>query len=137
MAKTTEKKEFKLEQVCALWKRTSKKGLDFFTGKLGKSVELMAFYNTNKKNPKEPDLRIYAVGDNEKLGKEPILSLWCNLTKTGKKVLNGTFEGKKVIGFIKENASEKQPYISVYFREVEKPQVTEGTEEEKAVSLPF
>ena len=53
----------KLEQVFALWKRTSKEGKTYFSGKdyLGNNVT--AFYNTEKKNLKEPDMRVYLRDD--------------------------------------------------------------------------
>lgn len=46
----------------ALWIKTSGKGMSFMSGTLdidGKKVEVVAFLNSNKKNPKEPDWRLY------------------------------------------------------------------------------
>lgn len=45
-----------------MWKRTSKKGAEFFTGNinLGDSVlEFVVFSNDKGDNPKRPDFRIY------------------------------------------------------------------------------
>ena len=113
--KTTEtKKEFKLEQAFALWKQKSKDGKKTYLSAKG----LIGFYNTKKKNPKEPDLRVYGVNEKNDLTKEPVCSLWCNVSEnTKKKYLTGTYEDKKVVGFIYEGDNEKAPYLSVYFRE--------------------
>lgn len=113
----------RLEGVCALWKRTSANGKTYFTGQTeDKQTFLTAFYNTDKKNLKEPDLRIYTRDADGNLSKEPWLSLWCNATKKGKKVLSGKLDGKKVVGFIKVDANEKQPYISIYFDQDKLPE---------------
>lgn len=106
-----------LEQVFAMWKQTAKSGKSYFTGKY-KGDELRGFYNSNKKNPNEPDVKIYTVKDGE-LSKEPILVLWCNATDSGKKYLSGKIADSRVVGFINEkaNAENKQPYFSVYYSE--------------------
>lgn len=124
---TTEtKKEFKMEQAFALWKNTSKSGSEYFTGSDGKT-KLVAFYNGKKKNPKEPDLRVYAQDKDGKAEKDELVSLWVNVSKNGKKYLSGKLGEKRLVGFINENAKEKQPYVSVYFSdEQEKPQTTEA-----------
>lgn len=141
--KTTEtKKEFKLTQAFALWKNQSKdKKTTYFTGGTDDGRKITAFYNTHKKNPKEPDMRIYAVeGEKRELSKEPICSLWCNVSeKTKKKFLTGSYNGKKVIGFINDGKNEKAPYLSVYYRE-DGNFVKEEKEEEQVTiddDLPF
>ena len=118
MSNTTAKKQ--MEQVFALWKRKSKDGkTTFFSGKYGEKF-LTAFYNTDKKNMKEPDMRVYIQDDNGELSKEVFVSLWCNATKDGKKkYLSGKINGKRVVGFIKADATEKQPYISVFWSDDE------------------
>ena len=115
-------------QVLALWKKTSKDGKkSFFTGACNeKECYLTAFYNTNKKNLKEPDLKIYARDDENNLSKEPILSLWCNASKNGKKYLTGKMDGKRVVGFINGNGNEKAPYISVYWSDEEEKTETKS-----------
>ena len=124
MSNTTAEKK-RLQGVFALWKRKSKDGKKtYFSGQLeDKSGYLTTFYNTNKKNLKEPDLRVYLededgefVTDDEGRTIE-FCSLWVNATKQGKKYLSGKLNGKRLVGFINESASEKQPYISVYFSE--------------------
>lgn len=128
--KTT--REFKLNQVFALWKNTSKEGKSYFSGKYGEA-QVTGFYNTKKQNPKEPDLRIYSVDADKKLSKEPILSLWCNVSKSGNKYLSGKLEGKRVIGFINEKATadNKIPYISIYWSEDQEQKQEENKPVEK------
>lgn len=120
MAKATKTQETKQErkQAFALWKRKAKSGKSFFTGKAGE-LKLTGFYNTEKKNLKEPDIRIYTVDKEGNLSKEEYVSLWCNSSKNGKKYLTGKFDGQRLVGFINEKATEenKQPYVSVYFSE--------------------
>ena len=142
MSKTAEKKN-SLKQVLALWKREGKKGTSYFSGKVDDGTfendfKVTAFYNTEKKNLKEPDLKIYARDDEGNLSKEPMLSLWCNPTKDGKKkILSGKLDGKRVVGFINENATEKQPYISVYFSDDEFPAAEKSEEKPKQKKVPF
>lgn len=42
----------------ALWKKTSAAGRVYFTGNVG-DEKVVAFLNRDKRNPNEPDLRIY------------------------------------------------------------------------------
>ena len=132
----TTKKEFTMEQAFALWKNKGKDGKVYFTG-----GDLIAFYNTMKKNPKEPDLRIYKKAPKgEKLGEE-LTSLWCNVSKAGKKYLTGKYNDKKVVCFINEKANEKQPYISAYYSDskppVEQTTLTDAVKVDNNGDLPF
>ena len=126
--KTNQKK-----QVFALWKRTSKEGKTYFTGKYDE-VEVRGFYNGKKQNPKEPDMRVYAVDGNKNLSKDELVSLWCNVSKGGKKYLSGKLNGKYVVGFIndKATAENKQPYISLYWSEEQEQQKEAPAKETKA-----
>lgn len=130
---TAEKKEFKLEQVFAMWKQKSKNGNAYFSGRLD-GAKIRGFYNTNKKNPKEPDIRIYGIAENGDLTKEEIISLWCNATKNGKKILSGQYMGKRVVGFINSKATEenKMPYFSVYWSEDQEQESKPEKETKKA-----
>lgn len=122
---TQTKKEFTLKQVFAMWKRTSKNGkTTFFTGKDIDGREIRGFYNTNKQNPKEPDIRIYHLTESGELEKEVYVSLWCNAKDNGKKYLSGKIDGLRVVGFInsKATAENKQPYFSVYWSDGEEKQ---------------
>lgn len=115
MAKTkTEETKQKMEQAFAMWKNTSKKGTQYFSGS-SSDGKLIGYYNTNKKNPKEPDIRVYLQDAEGNLSKEEYTSLWCNVSKAGKKFLSGKIGEKKIVGFINEKATEKQPYFSCYF----------------------
>ena len=122
MPKTTQKNITKkeMEQVFALWKRKAKSGLKYFTGAcdIGEHKGMViAFYNQDKKNPKEPDLRIYeqVKKDGKYERGEEICGLWVNVAKESKKkYLTGTLDGQRVVGFMYEGDNEKAPYISVY-----------------------
>lgn len=49
------------KSIGALWAKKSTKGADYFSGTIelnGEKIQIVAFYNANKKNPKEPDYRI-------------------------------------------------------------------------------
>lgn len=137
---TAEKKQRK--SIIALWKKRSKDGKKtYFTGKMEDGTNenefyLTAFYNTDKKNLKEPDMRVYARDDEGNLSKEPILSLWCNATKNGKKVLSGKIDGKRVIGFINQNAKENQPYISIYWSDEQTPKAETKEEPKQTKKAP-
>ena len=122
--KTVEnKKEFTMEQAFALWKKQSKKGTTFFTGK-----GIVGFFNTNKKNPKEPDMRVYYTDEEGKAQKEPFVSMWCNVSKNGKKYLTGKLDGERLVGFINESGNEKRPYVSVYYSTDKEPVQAEQKE---------
>lgn len=116
MTNNTEKSK-KLEQAFALWKHKAKSGSAYFTGGTRENP-IIAYYNTKKKNPKEPDLRVYKLIENE-IGDE-ICSLWVNSNDNGKQWLTGKFNDKKVVGFIYKGDNEKRPYISVYYQEDKK-----------------
>jgi uncharacterized protein (DUF736 family) len=131
--KTVEKKkEFTMEQVVALWKKESKNGNPYFSGvAYPDEVYVTGFFNTNKKNPKEPDLRIY-LNTKDGIEKEEWLSLWCNVSANGKKYLTGKLGKKRVVGFINEKDNSKAPYVRVYFSE-DRQQKIETAEEPKEV----
>lgn len=107
----------KMTPVFALWKKTAKDGKPYFTGKTELGQDLTAFFNGNKKNPKEPDLRVYTRDAEGNLSKEPYISMWCNVSKSQRKYLSGKIGDKRVVGFINDNAGGKRPYISVYLSE--------------------
>ena len=135
----------KREHVFTLWKRQSKDGKkSYFSGRVENTGEnLTAFYNTNKKNLKEPDLRVYLRDDSGNLSKEPFVDLWCNPTNKGKKILSGKFNGKPVIGFINENASvyvfNDLPVAEVAKEEKQEAKTNKGKkfEELSQEELPF
>ena len=138
MATKTEKKvenktkAFTMNQAFALWKKKSKNGNTYFTGK-----GIRGFFNTNKKNPKEPDLRVYMTTEDGSLSETPLVSMWCNVSKNGKKYLTGKLEGKRVVGFINDTDNDKRPYVSCYFSEDTEPVETAVQEEIKLDKEPF
>lgn len=111
------KQEVKLTEAFVLWKNKAKSGLDYFKGMDLNKVKLVAFYNSTKKNPKEPDVRIYTVNAEGKQDKE-VASLWENVSKNEKRYLTGsTDEKEKLVAFYGDESDEKKPYIRAYFKE--------------------
>lgn len=113
--------ETKLEEAFVLWKHTAKSGLTYFSGNTPKnnkdSFSLVGYQNTNKKNPKEPDIRIYTLDDEGNQADE-VCSLWENTAKSGSKYLSGlTNEKDNIVAFFNEvNETTKIPYIRAYYK---------------------
>lgn len=106
-----------LEEAFALWE--SKKGDKvYYTGKTSgdKGVRLVAFINEVKKNPNQPDIKVYEQVEKGK-DKPEVASLWQNKSKAGKLYYSGTDnEKKKIVGFINDDTqSGKYPSIRVYY----------------------
>ena len=84
------------------------------------STYYVGFYNTKKKNPNEPDLRVHIKEPDGVAGKE-VASLWCNTSKAGNKYLTGHLnnaEKTKLVGFLSgKNKPEKAPDIRIYKQE--------------------
>lgn len=115
-----EKREFNLDEAFVLWRNEAKSGIHYLSGfvseKLGKTG-LVGYFNTNKNNPKEPDVRVYELDKDRKQGKE-VAALWETLSKQNVRYLTGlTDEKEKLIGFYGKENEEKRPYIRVYFQE--------------------
>ena len=128
------------QQACVLWKKTSKAGKTYFTGILskdGKDVYVTAFYQLEKKNPEQPDLRIYEQDEKGSIKEKSILDLWCNVSKAkNKKYLSGKLAGKRVVGFVlDEKAGSKRPYISIYWSEEQAKKETPAKQEAPALNL--
>ena len=114
--KVEERKE--LEEAFALWSNTAKSGIEYLSGKV-EGMKLIAFINKEKKNEKEPDIRVYEL-INDEISKEAVASLWKNVSKNGNYYLSGTDnENKKLVGFYNTNFIEfpNRPYIRVYYSE--------------------
>lgn len=115
-----EVKEFKLPEAFVLWENTSKAGMKYLSGNTSEELhtKLVGFYNTNKKNPKEPDIRIYDIDSDGNQGNE-VCSLWENISKNETRYLTGsTNEQEKIIAFynnVEENPS--RPYIRAYYKQ--------------------
>ena len=114
---TTKNTKSDLQEVLALWE--NKKGdTVYYTGKTAgdKPIRIVAFVNTTKKNPNQPDIQIYEQV--EKGEERPqIASLWQNKSKAGKIYYGGQDnENKKLVGFINDNTKDgKYPSIRVYY----------------------
>lgn len=105
------KQEVKLTEAFALWKNKSKAEKDYLSGYDLHKNKLVGFFNTNKKNPKEPDIRVY-LGNQDK----EVASLWDNISENNKRYLTGTTDEKeKLVAFY--GTKEKAPYIKAYFKE--------------------
>lgn len=115
------KKEFNLTEAFVLWKHTSKGGSQYLTGNTNEvateKMKLVGYFNSNKKNPKEPDIRIYSLDAEGKQEKE-VASLWEYLSKNETRYLSGTTSDKeRLIGFYGDTTKEERPYIRTYFKE--------------------
>lgn len=109
------KEKFNLQEAFVLWKNQSKTGNEYLKGKDLNNQKLVGYFNGTKKNPKEPDVRIYSVDSEGKQDKE-VCSLWNYISTTGKSYLTGTTDEKeKIIAFY--GNKEKAPYIKAYFKE--------------------
>lgn len=114
--KLEEKKE--LKEAFVLWNNTAKSGLEYLTGRC-EDMKLIAFFNKEKKNEKEPDIRVYTI-EGDELSNEAVASLWKNVSKGGQYYLSGNDnENKKLVGFYNDNIIEfpNKPYIRVYYSE--------------------
>ena len=132
------KKEFTMKPVFTMWIKESKGGKKYLSGKTESGEFLTGFLNGKKKNPKEPDVRVYYSGkDGEEL--KEYASLWVNVSKTDKKYLSGNALGMKIVGFINSKAEvgSKLPYFSCY--ESTPKEVPNDSEpcEEVDTDLPF
>ena len=114
---STKSNKSDLTEVFALWE--NKKGSSvYYTGKTAgaQPIRIVAFVNTTKKNPNQPDIQVYEqVEKGEE--KPQIASLWLNKSKSGKMYYGGQDnENKKIVGFINEKTEDgKYPSIRVYY----------------------
>ena len=104
-----------LRECFVLWKKVSKNNVEYLSGYLKeKNINIVGFFNTNKKNPKEPDIRIYCENEEEKTNIE-ICSLWDNVSKNNNRYLAGvTNEDEKIIAFY--DGENNRPYIKAYYK---------------------
>ena len=112
------KQELTLKEAFVLWRNKSEKGNDYLSGFTSgeEQTKLVGFFNTSKKNPKEPDVRVYT--QTEKGENLEVASLWANVSKNDNKYLTGsTNENEKLVAFYGKENEEKRPYIRVYYKE--------------------
>lgn len=126
MLKTTqvkeEKKGFDLKEAFVLWKNVSKAGKEYVSGFVNEdeTFRLIGYFNTDKKNPKEPDMRVYQSIKNEdgtySKSEKEVASLWTNTDKNEKKYVTGTTdEHEKLVGWFGQENQEKRPFLRVYY----------------------
>lgn len=130
----SDKKEFTMVEEFTMWLKAGKGG-QYLSGKTPDGTTLIGFINGKKKNPKEPDMRIYKRDKDGKAEKEEFTSLWVNESKNGKKYLTGKLGDKRIVGFIYEGVKPdgKKPYFSVY----ESDSTPKPQEQVKAEDIPF
>ena len=126
-SKSGQKAEKKpLRECFVLWRHKGKDGkLDYLSGvtsdEKADGMTLVAFYNTNKKNAKEPDIRVYELMNDGKRGKEEVASLWSTVSPTtNREYFTGkTNEGERVVGFKNKKDAEHRssPDIKVYYKD--------------------
>lgn len=109
--------EFNLKEAFVLWKNKAKSGVDYLSGYTeDKKVKLVGYFNSNKKNPKEPDIRVYLTID----GKQDmeVAALWESVSEEkGTRYLTGTTnDDEKLVGWYSKVEDEKRPHIRVYYK---------------------
>lgn len=117
-------KEETLEEAFVLWKNKAKSGEDYLSGNTvdakgikDAEIKLVGYFNSRKKNPKEPDVRVYTLDTEGKQDKE-VCSLWENVSKNDKRYLTGITDDKeKIIAFYNNSDNEKRPYIRAYYKQ--------------------
>lgn len=121
--KVEEKKEvvneFNLKEAFVLWKNKAKSGADYLAGFTSdKKIKLVAYFNSNKKNPKEPDIRIYSLDSEGKQDVE-VADLWESVSEgKGTRYLTGsTNDREKLVCFYGKEHQEMRPYIRAYYKE--------------------
>lgn len=135
-----EKKEFNMKEVFTMWLKKNDKGNQYLSGKTPDGLRLVGFFNGKKKNPKEPDVRIYEVDADGKRKEEELTSLWVNISKNDKKYLSGKVGEMRVVGFINSKAEPngKRPYFSCYESDsTPKAQEVAKPEPQEEIDLPF
>lgn len=108
-----------LKEAFALWEH--KKGdTTYYTGKTSgdDAISIVAFVESSKKNPKQPDVRVYEQAEKGEEKKE-LASLWQNESKAGKTYYSGyTNDKERLIAFINGDTKEgKYPTIRAYFKQ--------------------
>lgn len=117
MKTSNTKSKSDLKECFALWENTKNDKI-YYTGKTADKtpVRLVAFINTVKKNPNQPDIQVYEQAE-KGVEKTQVASLWENKSKAGKQYLSGQDnEGTKLVGFFNNDTKDgKYPAIRVYY----------------------
>lgn len=107
-------KENNLKESFVLWKNVSKNNVEYLKGYTSGGTDLVAYFNTNKKNPKEPDIRVYCEVEGENSVVE-VCSLWDTISKNNTRYLTGvTNENERIIAFY--DGTNNRPYIKAYYK---------------------
>ena len=116
--KVEKEEETNLKEAFVLWKHEANSGVCYLSGNTPEKLSLIGFFNNKKKNPKEPDVRIYTL-DKEGKQDEEVCSLWENTAKSGNKYLSGTTNEKEnVVAFYNDiDENSKLPYIRAYYKD--------------------
>ena len=119
--KTDVKKEFNLKEAFALWRNESKQGKYYLSGytldDAGNKVKLLGYFNSDKENPKQPDVSVFLV-DAEGKRADKVASLWENVNEKGVRYLTGTTdENEKLVAFYGKEHEELRPFIRAYYKE--------------------
>lgn len=108
-----------LKEAFALWEKKGAKGV-YYSGKTSdpETVNIVGFIAIEKKNEKQPDLRVYVSAEKD-AEKVELAVLWKQESKAGKTYYSGyTNEKEKLIGFINGDTKDgKYPSIRVYFKQ--------------------
>ena len=125
--KKTEKTEVKqveektqLREAFALWIAEATTGTKYLYGQLknekGEVVcSLRGWFNKNKKNPNEPDIRIYERDVEGNQGEE-LACLWDHISKNSVRYLSGyTNEKEELVAYYNKDKEDNKPYIRVYY----------------------
>ena len=107
-----------LKEAFALWER--KKGdIVYYSGKTSgdDSISIVAFTSKAKKNPAQPDVRVYEQAEKGE-EKQELAVLWINQSKAGNTYYSGYTNAKeKIIGFLNQDTKDgKYPTIRVYYK---------------------
>lgn len=132
-APKVQEKEFNLKQAVTLWIYKSKKGSKYLSGVTAEGEKVTGFFNKDKQNPKEPDIRLYTRDNEGNTSKDVFLALWCNVKDgSDKKYLSGKIGDKRVVGFFNSKAEIDGviPYINIYFSEDQEQLKVEAEEKE-------
>lgn len=108
-------KENNLRESFVLWKNVSKNNVEYLKGyTCGENwIKIVGYFNTNKKNPKEPDIRIYCEKEDKTMIE--ICSLWDTISKNNTRYLTGvTNEDERIIAFY--DGTNNRPYIKAYYK---------------------
>ena len=109
-----------LQEAFVLWKVKSKSGMDYLSGNLKLTedlqVKVIGYFNGEKKNPNEPDIKVYSL-DHEGNQDKEICALWEQVSHAGKRYFTGVSDEKeKVVAFYNNDQENNRPYIRCYYK---------------------